>query len=232
MTTKKSAKRSIGTTAARSDAPADERRRGRPPKPAAAGTRVSLGLKVTPEIKGRLDQAARANGRTQSQEAEARLVRSFEREELVGEVLGFAFGERLAGILLMLGKAMAGVGQQAAFGRSLSLSARYNWFDDPHAFDQSVIAAHHILETLRPKGPIIVPQLSAAIESALRNGEGLDNVKRLGAARLFAAGVMGEGATGRPDQGRGPVSPETIHRLLGPLAARLASEVESGNVVK
>jgi predicted transcriptional regulator len=41
-------------------------------------TLVSLGLKVTPEIKQKLDEAARASGRTQSQEAELRLERTFE----------------------------------------------------------------------------------------------------------------------------------------------------------
>lgn len=51
--------------------------RGRPIKAPTPGTRVSLGLKVTPEIKRRLDQAARDSGRTQSQEAELRIEQSF-----------------------------------------------------------------------------------------------------------------------------------------------------------
>lgn len=45
--------------------------------PAEHGQRRSLGLKVTPDIKNRLDAAAKANGRSQSQEAEARLEQSF-----------------------------------------------------------------------------------------------------------------------------------------------------------
>lgn len=44
------------------------------PKP---GERVSLGLKVTADIKSRIDAAAKASGRTQSQEAELRIERSF-----------------------------------------------------------------------------------------------------------------------------------------------------------
>ncbi len=59
---------------------------GRPLKPAIAGQRAPLGLKVTPEIKQRLDQVAKANGRTQSQEAEARLERSFREEDLLAEI--------------------------------------------------------------------------------------------------------------------------------------------------
>ncbi|MDA9521470.1 hypothetical protein XI06_14195 [Bradyrhizobium sp. CCBAU 11434] len=46
------------------------KRIGRPVKPVQEGTRVSLGLKVRPEVKARIDTAARNSGRTQSQEAE------------------------------------------------------------------------------------------------------------------------------------------------------------------
>jgi len=55
----------------------EAKRMGRPLKTAKPGTRVSLGLKVTPETKTRIDEAARRNGRTQSQESEYRLERSF-----------------------------------------------------------------------------------------------------------------------------------------------------------
>lgn len=53
------------------------KRIGRPLKIAVLGKRYSLGLKVTGDIKRRLDQEARSSGRTQSQEAEYRLERSF-----------------------------------------------------------------------------------------------------------------------------------------------------------
>ena len=52
---------------------AETKRRGRKAQTAGPGERVSLGLKVTPETKNKLDKAAKANGRTQSQEAEARI---------------------------------------------------------------------------------------------------------------------------------------------------------------
>jgi len=57
---------------------------GRPTKAPSPGTRVSLGLKVTPAIKSSLDDAAKSNGRTQSQEAELRLERSFTEEAALG----------------------------------------------------------------------------------------------------------------------------------------------------
>lgn len=52
-------------------------RRGRPTKTAKPGTKVSLGLKVTAMVKGLLEAEAAKSGRTQSQEAEYRLERSF-----------------------------------------------------------------------------------------------------------------------------------------------------------
>ncbi len=59
--------------------------RGRPTKaPKRGETRVSLGLRVTAEVKRRLDAAAKKTGRSQSQEAEFRLERSFEHDDIFG----------------------------------------------------------------------------------------------------------------------------------------------------
>jgi hypothetical protein len=62
------------------------KRIGRPTKPPKPGERVTLGLRVTPEIKNKLEKAAMEKGRSLSQEAEFRLERSFEREALGTEV--------------------------------------------------------------------------------------------------------------------------------------------------
>ena len=50
------------------------------------GHRVSLGLKVTADIKRALDKAARASGRTQSQEAEHRIQLSYQYERALSEL--------------------------------------------------------------------------------------------------------------------------------------------------
>lgn len=52
-------------------------RTGRPLKAGVPGTRVSLGLRVTTDLKFRLDEAVVKSGRSQSQEVEIRLERSF-----------------------------------------------------------------------------------------------------------------------------------------------------------
>ena len=63
-----------------------KKRVGRPTKSAKHGSKVSLGLKVTGHVKKLLDDAAKNSGRTQSQEAELRLERSFERQGLIEEI--------------------------------------------------------------------------------------------------------------------------------------------------
>jgi hypothetical protein len=48
--------------------------------------RAALGLKVTAEIKRRIDAAAKATGRTQSQEAERRIEMSYNYERVLGDL--------------------------------------------------------------------------------------------------------------------------------------------------
>jgi len=64
----------------------EAKRIGRPLKAPQRGKKVALGLKVTADIKRRLDSAARASGRTQSQEAEHRIELSYQYERALGEV--------------------------------------------------------------------------------------------------------------------------------------------------
>jgi len=61
---------------------AAKRRVGRPTKQ-PSGKRVSLGLKVTAEVKQQIEEAARASGRTQSQEAEHLIERALLVERLM-----------------------------------------------------------------------------------------------------------------------------------------------------
>src|SRR5262245_42670576 len=71
----------------------------REPKP---GERFQLRVRVTPELKRCLDAAAEKSGRSQCQEAELRLERSFEREDLLIEALTLAYGGKMAGCILMM----------------------------------------------------------------------------------------------------------------------------------
>jgi len=181
---------------------------GRPPKPPTSGEKVSLGLKVTANIKRRLDRAARESGRTQSQEAESRIERSFDREDLLSEVLALAYGRETAGILIMLGLVMTKTGDATAHRSRFAKSAEH-WTADPHAFDQAVQAAAMLLDATREDGPLRRrrPGTSGAGSSAAHwfANAMISAVRadKSGAKNLFAD------------------SARAIRSLLGPIAERI-----------
>jgi hypothetical protein len=134
------------------------------------GERVALSLRMTPDLKRRLDEAAEAGGRSQSQEAEVRLERSFDRTDLLSEVMSLEFGDRLAGLLIMLGHAM----KSAAHFTGLMLLERNklrqvprspwldDWADDPTEYESAVVAANLLLEGARPEEAFEDADLAAA----------------------------------------------------------------------
>jgi hypothetical protein len=110
---------------------------GRKPYPTQPGTRVSLGLKVTPGVKTRLDETAKNNGRTQSQEAEVRLERSFEDEDALDRAMLLAYAD--IGPLLFL------------VGEVLRVAAPHGggWLDDDASAKDVAAAFVHLLRRLR-----------------------------------------------------------------------------------
>ncbi len=68
-------------------------KRGRPTKQPVEGQRNSLGLRVTADLKRKLETAAKTSGRSQSQEAEDRLLRSF--SDADARIQGFGSEDRL-----------------------------------------------------------------------------------------------------------------------------------------
>jgi hypothetical protein len=155
------------------------RRTGRPTKPAKPGKRVSLGLKVTGEIKQRLDAAAQTSGRTQSQEAEVRLEQSFRDESLLPQILDSAYGRQTAGLLMLLGRGIKEASALAAFSATFSLDAVDNWMSHPWAYKQAIEAVQLVLDELRPPGDAEPPKINAgltAISEDLR--EAADHIGR------------------------------------------------------
>ena len=128
-----------------------KKRVGRPKKVPTPGERVSLGLRVTAEIKTRLDQAAESAGRSQSQEAELRLERSFETEDRLG-------GPQLVDLIETIASVMKSTGERAGFTETGKLTNRGEWLALPYAFDQATKATKAILEHYRPPGEIVVPK--------------------------------------------------------------------------
>jgi hypothetical protein len=95
---------------------------------------------------GRLDKAAEQSGRSQSQEAEFRLDRAFDRTDLLSDVMSIAFGRELAGLLIAVGTAMAWARP------TVRRNPPEKWVNNPVEFDQAVRAANLIFEALRPPG--------------------------------------------------------------------------------
>ena len=83
-----------------------KKRIGRPTKTPKPGERVQLGLRVTPEMKKRLEKAAIKNGRSISQEAELRLERSLD----VSRHLVIAQGDLWSPVLLHKGNLLVALG--------------------------------------------------------------------------------------------------------------------------
>ncbi len=132
-----------------------------PPKPTAspriAGERVSLGLRVTKEIKAKLDQAAQSSGRSQSQEAEFRLEHTFNEEKTVLDALDLGYGRQWTGLLLTLAKTGQFTGTRAVFLSQWNGEGCEDWLSDPYAYDQVVRAINFVLETFRPPGKPTTP---------------------------------------------------------------------------
>src|SRR5580704_325782 len=110
---------------------------GRKPRLASVGQRMSLGLKVTPEIKNKLDAACKLTGRTQSQEAEVRLEQTFRTENYVNQATVLAYGAALATALAIIGRAVSELNRHAEFPQS--------WIVEPHLVDEVIWASDAVL---------------------------------------------------------------------------------------
>jgi hypothetical protein len=116
----------------------EEKRLGRPLKPPTPGKRVSLGLKVTAEVKQKIDEEARKTGRTQSQQAELLLERAFT------EDAGFG-GSEVRRLAIFMASAFAIAGQRSAAGKA-------DWMDDPIAYSAGAAGVLDALLTGFPSG--------------------------------------------------------------------------------
>lgn len=137
-------------------------KRGRPTKAAPPGAKASLGLKVTASLKTRLEAAAEASGRTQSQEAEYRLERSFERQDLLVDLLSTAFGQKAAGYMMVMMIAFSDAGRAAGHLVDPVGAQLKDWTEDEWAKNEAWKALRKAAEDyFIPadfEGPIKVPK--------------------------------------------------------------------------
>jgi hypothetical protein len=113
---------------------AEKRKRGRPPGGEYAGKSEVVHIRLRPDTKAALERAARASGRTVSQETEHRLLRGLN-----------DFGKEPTGALLEI----AGT----AIGKALDLKGtQTRWWEDPRAFEQAANVIDAVLDMFRPQG--------------------------------------------------------------------------------
>jgi hypothetical protein len=135
-----------------------KRARGRPAAPEAERRGENLTLRIRAETKEALERRAEKSGRSLSAEAEFWLGQALTSEGILDQALDLAFGQRTAGLLLLLGKVIHDAGSHAAFAATGTLEGSSNWLSSPYAFDEVRKGIIKVLETLRPEGEIVVPR--------------------------------------------------------------------------
>ena len=117
------------------------RGRGRPPIEPSQRKRNNVTVRVRDDTKGRLTAAAALNGRSLSEEIEARLERSLADEETRYEDFGGRGGFEF---LRVLGVVASQLGRQAG---------RPNWWRDQQTYEAVTTLWKALMKVFEPKGP-------------------------------------------------------------------------------
>jgi hypothetical protein len=140
---------------------------------------VQLNVRMRESLRAKLEQSAKKNYESLNREVVDRLERSFDRQDLLVEALSMTYGKRLAGILMIVGRAMEEAGRQAGFATDLRRSSD-SWMEVPFAYREAATAAALVLNAFRPPGEVTVPSpVYTGIINAVREDIGLHEADRL-----------------------------------------------------
>jgi hypothetical protein len=115
---------------------------------------VQLKIRMRETLRARLEQEATRRGSSINAEVIDRLEHTFQRTDLLPDVLSLAFGERLGGLLILMGYAMTYTALIAP--REHKGEAGYrplsdeSWISDPLAYDAAKFAAAIVLDCAIP----------------------------------------------------------------------------------
>jgi len=126
---------------------------------------VQLSFRITPALKRELDDAAVRSGRSQSQEAEIRLERSFDHQSLLSEVLTLEYGKELAGLLMLFGSAMS----LAEYCYALDHRSAERPASEADAHEQRRRSVDIVLDVMRPDGDVKASLAGAWAASEILN---------------------------------------------------------------
>jgi hypothetical protein len=127
-----------------------KRKGGWPRRELQPGERVPMSFRVTPEFKDRLDCAKAGSGRSLAQEIELRLDQSLRDEHQAELFSELHYGRELAGLLVVIGRALKDSGTHAAAQATGRIEAADNWLSNRSAFDEAKRAVDRLFEKLRP----------------------------------------------------------------------------------
>jgi hypothetical protein len=113
--------------------------KGPRPKGEYAGKSSVFSTRIRPDLRKRLEKAAKTSGRSLSQEVEHRLRRSFVEDDKIAD----AFGDRRTYRLMRL----------MSDAIQLSQNNAENWLDDPYRFRVALAAMRSVVEAIQPDTP-------------------------------------------------------------------------------
>ena len=116
--------------------------KGPAPRGEYVGKSSVFSTRIRPDLRQKLDQAAKKSGRSLSQEIEHRLRRTFVEDEKISD----SFGDRRTFLLMrMMAMAIRFKGDDKRPGE---------WLENPDDFEIAIAAALSVLEAVRPPGAV------------------------------------------------------------------------------
>jgi len=178
-----------------------KKRPGRPRTRTTEQPGEYVGFRCPRKLKGLLEDAAAASGRSLSTEVQVRLENSVRDQRLFDEALDIEYGDGTAGIVALLREIIKLVASTATRGAT--------WMSHPVTFDQVIQAINLALDTLRPPGDPDHLSFNDMLWS-----EGIDPVMWKKAGQIRAAVLLDA-----------VVDPPAANTGLGPRAKPLAEKL-------
>lgn len=123
---------------------------GRPKLPAAERRRNFISMRLRDDTKARLEDSARRNQRSLSEEIEAKLETALSIETGINEGLSLKYGPAAAGLLRLMGEAMMEAGFHVAHQTTQRTERLRDWPLNPAAFEAAKQASVAVLDSVAP----------------------------------------------------------------------------------
>jgi hypothetical protein len=115
--------------------------KGPAPRGEYVGKSSVFSTRITPDLRKKLEQAAKRSGRSVSQEVESRLDRTFTEDDAIAD----RFGDRRTYVLMRM------MADAIHFGHKRGNPL---WLESPLEFEKAISAALLVLEAIRPDGDL------------------------------------------------------------------------------